>query len=178
MHTAIRNTSSLVLGALLAVTATPAFADEAHIGSDHNQIDGVRMEVHASVGNYGVFGVGLRGDIPILANGIIEGVNDELAISVGAEVFFVDVYQHEYAGGPYVMPLAMLQWNFYLGDDWSVFPEAGVAMYVGDGRYLPRGRGFYAGVGTGIGARYHFSPRNSLVLRAGWPAGLQAGLTF
>ncbi len=171
--------SRLAVGALLALAAAPACAeDEVHLGDDHNQIDGVRMDVHADIGNYGAFGVGLRADIPILANGIVEGVNDELAFSPGVEVFFVNYWHDRYDGGPYVLPLAMLQWNFYLGADWSVFPEAGLAVFIGDGDYLPRGHGVYAAFATGLGVRYHFNTRNALLLRASWPAGLQAGLTF
>lgn len=168
--------------AFLVLTSAPALADEPlnepHAGLEHNQIHGVRMDVHADLGNYGAFGVGVRGDIPIVANGLIDGVNDELAISPGVEVFFVNSFPDRYDGGPYVMPLAMLQWNFYLGDSWSVFPEAGVALFVGDRDFLPRDRGVYAAVATGVGARYHFNGRNALLMRASWPAGLQVGMTF
>lgn len=169
-----------VIGIL--VPAASAFAiepiDGDHEGFVHNQIDGVRIDVHADLGNYGGFGVGIRGDIPIVSNGIIEGINDEIAISPGVEVFFVNAYPGAYNGGPYVMPVAMLQWNFYVTDRWSVFPEAGVAMYVGDNDYLPGNSGVYATAATAFGARYHFNNRNALLLRAGWPAGLQVGMTF
>jgi hypothetical protein len=29
-----------------------------------------------------------------------------------------------------------------------------------------------------VGGRYHWSDRNSLVLRIGWPIGVQFGVTF
>jgi hypothetical protein len=119
----------------------------------------------------------VRADIPLLKNGILNGVNDELAISPGIELFFVNFWHDRYNGGPYLMPLVLLQWNFYLDEHWSVFPEVGVAMYIGD-EDLPRGGPFYAGVATGLGVRYHFNQRNALLVRAGWPAGLQVGLTF
>jgi hypothetical protein len=171
-----------MLVAVSSMLAAPALAHdvEEHIGPDHNQIEGVRLDVHADFGSYGAFGAGLRADIPIVPNGIIDGVmNDEIAFSPGVEVFFLEYYGDRYVGGPYFMPLAMLQWNFYIGDDWSVFPEAGIALYAGNADYLPRGHGgVYAAFATGIGARYHFSPRNSVLLRASWPAGLQVGLTF
>lgn len=113
-----------------------------------------------------------------MPNGFVEGVEDELAISPGVEIFFINYWDARYSGGPYVMPLAMLQWNFYFGDEWSVFPELGVAVYVGDEDHLPGGNGVYASAGGAVGGRYHFNGRNALLLRLGWPAGLQAGLTF
>lgn len=181
MYNPLHVASALTIGAILCLSSTAAFADdgigEKHVGEDHNQIDGVRFDVHGNFNSYGALGAGIRADIPIVANGFINGVNDELAISPGVEVFFFNTW-NDFGGRPYVMPLAMLQWNFYIGDEWSVFPELGVALFVGDEDYLPGGNAIYATVASGVGARYHFSTRNALLLRASWPAGLQFGVTF
>lgn len=157
--------------AWLAPSALAADGDSPH------RIDILRPDVHVSFGGYGSLGAGLRVDIPILRRGFIEGVDDELALSPGADVFFYSAFYDYYAGGPYVIPSIVLQWNFYIGQ-WSLFPEAGVALYVGDRRYLRHGDGFYVRPDFGLGARYHFSPRNALLARVSTPTGFQLGVTF
>lgn len=176
------NIQALLSGSLVAAfLSTSALAaepvDEPHADIDHNRINGVRMDVHADLGTYGGLGVGIRGDIPLVPEGFIDGVDDEFAISPGADVYLINSYSL-YSGGPYVIPVIMAQWNFYLTDQWSVFPEAGLAMFIGNADYLPGNRGVYVTVATGAGARYHFNERNSLLMRASWPTGLQVGMTF
>lgn len=170
-----RPTTLLTLGIAL-VAPWAASAAEVESG-DH--IHGVRFDVHGVFGGYGSLGAGLRVDIPILPDGIIEEADDELALSPGADVFFTDFYPDYYDGGPYVIPSLVLQWNFFLGSRWSVFPEAGVALFVGDRHYLRRGvDGFYLSPDLGLGARYQFGARNALLARVSTPTGLQLGVTF
>lgn len=164
----------ILAGALLA----PLTAAAAEIESD-NHIGGLRFDAHGVFGGYGSLGAGLHIDIPIVPNGLINGADDELALSPGADIFLTDFYPDYYGGGPYVIPSLVVQWNFYIGDDWSIFPEAGVAMFVGDRNYLRHGHeGFYLAPDLGFGARYHFSSRNALIARASSPLGLQLGVTF
>jgi hypothetical protein len=72
------------------------------------------------------------------------------------------------------LPVA-LQWNFYLTQKWSVSPELGAVLFFG-------GHDKYGEVGADIlvavGGRYLLNARNALVLRLGWPFGLQFGITF
>ena len=147
-------------------------------GTSPNHINKVRFDVHADLGGYASVGAGFRADIGILPNGLLAKADDELAISLGADVFFANLYQDYYDGGPYIAPVAVAQWSFFLGPDWSIFPEAGISFYVGDPDFLPRGLPVYATLALGFGARYHFSSRNALLLRVSRPAGLQIGVTF
>lgn len=182
------NARTLAAGALRLATvaapglaaAAPALAHDGHHGPDHNQIDTVRVEAHGSVSSYGVVGGGARAEFAIVPDGFIGGdVHDELALSLGADGFFVNVNPTWYEGGMYVVPIAALQWNFYLGQDWSIFPEAGLAFHVSaDDAVWPGHRDVFATPDVGIGARYHFADRNALLLRASTPGGLQVGLTF
>lgn len=144
-----------------------------------NHIRGARFDAHANFGGYGSIGGGVRIDLPILGEGILENVDDELAISPGLDIFGPTFYRDYYGGGPYLIPSAVMQWNFYVAPRWSVFPEAGLALYVGDADYLRRGNsGVYAALALGVGGRYHFSDRNALLLRVATPTGLQLGATF
>jgi hypothetical protein len=68
-------------------------------------------------------------------------------------------------------PLVM-QWNFWLSRDWSVFGEPGVAFRMvspGDDKFQPFV--FYAG------GRYHFADRISLTMRVGYPS-FSVGVSF
>lgn len=166
----------------------PALANETHVGSNHNQISGLRGEIHGNLDRYSVFGLGGRLEFAIVPNGIVSGnVRDELALSLGADIFFapVNVYDgYYYSGGAYLVPIAAVQWNFYLGDRWSLFPELGLALHSGfDGRDWkdPDGRSvgwLYLEPDIGVGARFHFSPSVALLLRISTPGGAQLGLVF
>ncbi len=170
--------SGSLVAAFLSTSASAAEpVDEPHAEIEHNRIHGVRMDAHVNLGTYGGVGVGVRGDIPIVPEGFIDGIDDELAISPGADVYLFNSYTR-YSSGAYVIPVVMAQWNFYLNDQWSLFPEAGLAMFIGNAAYLPGNRGLYLTVATGAGARYHFNDRNALLMRASWPTGLQVGMTF
>lgn len=162
------------LALVLAVAAAPATT----AAQESVMIDGVRPEVHLGIGWGAELGLGARLDIPIVPRGFIDSgdVHDELALSPGADVFF-DAGGDDEIG---VAALLAVQWNFYVHPEWSVFPELGLALIFGD---HDRGRGnddddvrlrpFLA-----AGGRYHWSRRNALVLRLGFPLGLQVGVTF
>lgn len=165
--------------ALLALTlAAPGLAWAGENYPD-NHIHGVRPEVHANFGGYGSIGAGFRIDIPLVPNGWLNNLDDEFALSVGGEVFFYDIAKNYYDGDLYLVPVVVAQWNLYIHRKWSVFPEAGLAFYIGPGQSgLRNGRQFYATPAISFGARYHFAYRNALLLRISTPAGIQVGITF
>ena len=165
----------LTLGLLVASTA--AAADDT--GYSENRINDIRLDIHASFGGYGSLGAGFRLDIPLIGDGVLDNVDDELALSFGADAFFYNgIFPDRYSGGIYVVPSVVVQWNFYFGKSWSVFPEAGIAFYVGDGQQMRRDSSFYAAPAFGLGFRYHFSARNALLVRVATPTGIQIGVTF
>ena len=168
-------------GAFAAAVLVLAMAGKAEAQRHHRgRIDGARVDVHLDLGWYQAFGLGFRVDIPIV-DSIIDEVDDELALSPGAELFFWD-FDRTFVS---LWPVIALQWNFYLSEKWSVFPELGLSLFIGDDRYYaygrgPRGRGVGAHIWPflGVGGRYHWNDRNSLIMRINWPAGLQIGITF
>jgi hypothetical protein len=169
----------LTVAAVSTAFGTSALAADEHIGRDHNQIEGVRGDVHGSVSSFGVFGTGARAEFPIVPNGLVGGAYDEVALSLGADLFFAELNPGWYNDGLYVVPIAALQWNFYVSDHWSIFPEAGVAFLLDpDDRGWNGHDGVYVAPNLGFGARYHFASRNALLLRASTPGGVQVGLTF
>lgn len=176
--------SLILVGALLV--ARTGSAAETHHGPDHNQIEGVRVDLHLNLERHAYFGAGFRIEFALVPDGFINGnVHDEFALSLGADAFFAPVYYDRsyYDGGAYVLPIAAVQWNFYVGD-WSFFPEAGVAVHVGfnqDGWYDKHGRNYgwlYPTPDLGVGARYHFNSSVALLLRLSTPGGFQVGVVF
>lgn len=134
------------------------------------QIEGVRPEVHLDLGYHADVGFGVRVDIPIVPEGLLMSTRDDLAISPGADLLFDD-------GDVWVGIPVALQWNFYLESAWSVFPELGLALLVGE-HHRRRDNDVRIDFLLAVGGRYHWSSRNALVLRIGWPIGLQFGITF
>ena len=183
----------VVLGLASAAAAQPA---RSNYGSD-----GVRFDIHLNFGLYGAFGAGFHVDIPIIADGFLRpgSIEDDFSISFGADLFFWDYFSYDYdycfrnAAGEvvcedgyddiYLVIAApvVAQWNLYLNQSWSIFPEAGVVIIFGDhwrDNYYRGRRGFHLDPVLGFGARYHFSQRNALLMRISWPAGFSIGITF
>jgi len=159
---------ALPMAAVVSLLLSPAAA-RAQEDTRHTS---VRFDVHLDVGWYKDIGAGFRIDIPIVPEGLLLEANDDLSLSLGAEIFWF----YGASDGLGVFPIIALQWNFYVGDRWSVFPELGAALLFAPNRNR-FWRTFIAPF-VGLGARYHFNERNALLLRVNWPAGLQIGLTF
>jgi hypothetical protein len=152
--------------AVVSLWLGPASAAQAQ------QIHGVRFEGHLDLALHGDPGIGARVDIPLVPGGLLDGAHDELAISPGVDLL---INHGAWVG----LPVA-LQWNFYLAQQWSVFPELGAVIFFGgNGGGRGNGKGNVgADILVAVGGRYHLNDRNALVLRIGWPFGLQFGVTF
>ena len=140
--------------------------------------------------SYDFLGVGFDIEIPIVPDGFLPAsapMQDELAIVPGFDLLFLDDWDRDAdRDGVAFAPQVSVQWNLYFErSDWSIFPELGFAMffltdeyeyYRGDGDV--GGRRVFADAIVAFGARYHFTERNALTLKAGWPFGFQVGVTF
>jgi hypothetical protein len=165
----------------------------------HLLLQWVDTPAHSDVG----FGLGFRASIPVLQDGPIPTINNNLAISFGMD------WAHFGGCGPderdcgaddFWFPVVM-QWNFFLTRSWSVFPEVGFAVHHAiwnhtangppgpNGDCVP-GPGPAPGPGcefsdsnTGVefatwfGTRFAISDQFAFVLRVGVPS-ISAGVSF
>lgn len=166
--------SAAVVG-MLSALPTVALAQNAtgyEGGSTARDRGAVRFDVHLDLGWAAAYGVGFRGDIALAPDGLFDTLDDDLALSLGAEAFV----------GPSafgIWPLGAMQWNFYFARRWSVFPELGIVVFTGGKEQHAPAKPFaVVAPFLSAGARYHFSARHALLFRVNWPAGLQVGLTF
>jgi hypothetical protein len=134
------------------------------------------------------FGLGFRGSIPLVRNGFVPSINNSVAIGFGFD--FVHYGRGDYCADGRPLPTCdrvrsnsfnelyfpvVLQWNFFLSRNWSVFGEPGVALnyHAWDG---PRALDVDPFIFF-LGGRYHFSDKVTLTMRIGYPA-FSVGCSF
>jgi hypothetical protein len=176
----------LAAGLLLPCSAASAdvFIKQAgrHDSSVELELHGIaRWQDRVAYNGLGT-GVGLRLGIPIIRNGFISRLNNQVAINFGADLFFWPYY-NSYVN--LVIPVT-LQWSFYLAGIFSFFAEAGVGL-----EWFPNGDPGHVGwwgtpwlgfwPGLAVGCRFHFGGNArfpALTLRAGFPSGFNVGVSF
>jgi hypothetical protein len=151
-----------------------------------------------TAGSTGV-GIGGRFTIPIVRNGFVPTINNNVGIGFGLDwlhyngCYYRGIYFNYNACDnldSFWVPVVM-QWNFFLATHWSVFGEPGLSIvYQNFGTYycgidafgnaVPcNGGPSHVSVEPVIffGGRYHFSEGAALTLRIGWPYA-SIGISF
>ncbi len=137
-------------------------------------------------------GLGFRGTIELIDNGFIPSINNTVGIGFG-----LDWVRWGNGGGRcagrrgdcdvidddgvnyFILPIVM-QWNFWLSRNWSVFGEPGIALRFYDDEV--DGRGDDDGLNLDpfiayVGGRWHFSDYAALTMRVGYPT-FSVGVSF
>jgi hypothetical protein len=176
----------LVALPIIAVLAcSPAFADDTiRTPGDHPNYH-VDIEPHGVLGGgffgSGFFGIGggLRVSIPLCKNCFVSKINDNVAISFGADIA---VYPFADRASPWFLFLPVaLQWNFFVARQWSVGAEPGVTPWfdVADNGYCGgRNNCWFIWPALSVVARYHFNEKVALTMRAGFPEFFNIGVSF
>lgn len=115
------------------------------------------------------FGPGLRLSVPLVDNGFVKKINNNVALGFGVD------WAHYNGPGANVLwfPIVM-QWNFYLTDVITVFGEPGGALRIASSH----GHSDWRADGVlQLGAKFMFSRYVGLTLRAGYPY-FSAGVTL
>ncbi len=177
-----RNTTAaaaLAAGLLLAgVTVAPSAEARSTIREVGNHPDyTLDLEFHFAVSlvqgpyaNSGTgFGPGARITVPVVQNGFIKTINNSIAISFGIDWIHFGAFDNSNVDNFY-LPLVM-QWNFWLTEDWSVFGEPGLALVLKTNRKTSA-----VPVGN-AGARWMLTDDFAMVFRAGFPV-MTVGFSF
>jgi hypothetical protein len=196
----IRLLPALVAGALaLTFRAHAARADELRINKPGaHPTYNVELEPHALLGFIDApgpasgpgIGAGFRGTIKLVDNGFVPTINNSIGVGIGFDwVHFTQtmVCQNGAVGtaclqsdndiNVFFVPVVM-QWNFWLSRNWSVFGEIGPSLRIQDVAKLPgENRIAFDPLSGAVGGRWHFSETASLTLRAGYPS-FSVGVSF
>ncbi len=111
----------------------------------------------------GDVGAGVRASFEIVDNGFITSINNTVGVSTGLD------WGVDNAWVPIV-----LQWNFWLSRNWSVFGEPGVAVRLRD---AGRRQTSFDPIVVYAGGRFHFSDNITLTMRLGRPT-MSVGVSF
>jgi hypothetical protein len=138
-------------------------------------------------------GLGFRGTIELIDNGFIPSINNTVGIGFG-----LDWVRWGNGGGRCVGPRGrcdaiddddgvdyffvpiVMQWNFWLSRNWSVFGEPGIALRFHDDDIDERGDDDGLNLDPFIayvGGRWHFSDYAALTMRVGYPT-FSVGVSF
>jgi hypothetical protein len=159
-------------GVLLAFMAFAASAGAQSIikhPGDHPRYS-FEAEPHLAVDPFGAegFGPGFRGTVVLVDNGFVSSINNSIGLGFGLDWIFYS----DHCDGPRcqnhsdaLIPV-VLQWNFWLHRQWSVFGEPGIAFHV---RTHTNDKFDFDPFVIYGGGRFHFSDAAALTLRLGAP---------
>lgn len=111
----------------------------------------------------GDVGAGVRASFEIVDNGFITSINNTVAVGTGLD------WGVDNAWVPIV-----LQWNFWLSRNWSVFGEPGIAVRLRD---AGRRKTSFDPIVMYAGGRFHFTDNITLTMRLGRPT-MSVGVSF
>jgi hypothetical protein len=134
-------------------------------------------------------GVGFRGTVILVDNGFVPSINNSIGIGFGADLVHyssggqghcvVDqgpsrITTCDTTGVSELWFPVVMQWNFFLSRQWSVFGEPGLAL-----RYqsVPGVRDLNIDPQLYVGGRWHFSDSMTLTMRLGYPT-FSVGVSF
>jgi hypothetical protein len=145
-------------------------------------------------------GIGIRGSIPLVENGPVRTINNNMGIGFGLDWAHFDdacwgpgprpaVLNDDCSANDFWLPV-VVQWNFFFSELISAFPELGLAIQHTrwDGDWCGGGNNLYiCGDGSSsdtdvelvlwLGVRFHLADEFALTLRLGTPS-LLLGASF
>lgn len=189
----------LFVAAAVGLAGFPASAQSIIRRPGHHPRYALELEPHALITPFSPpgdtngwgWGLGARGSVVVEQDGFISTINDSVAVGFGLDwMRYEDSVAvgrcADWAPGPggqricrrivgsggdasYVYLPVVLQWNFWLHQEWSVFGEPGLGMYL-QHRDLDDSMSFGLVPVFHVGGRWHFSDQAALTLRLGYPA--------
>lgn len=186
---------ALCAAASTFLLALPAAADNMVIKyPGRHPMYSFEAEPHLAVGlwDFGPaddgFGAGFRGTIPIVDNGFVSSINNSVGIGFGIDWVSYDHDDCRPTPGPEPgticdddddfsllwIPVVM-QWNFWLSENWSVFGEPGLSIRLNDNDYYDDDIDIDATMF--VGGRFRLTEAVHLTMRLGHPT-FTLGVSF
>jgi hypothetical protein len=184
---------AFALASASMLAATNAFADRGTIKfpGQHPKYS-FEAEPHLAVGFFDIgpsdngFGAGFRGTIPIVDNGFVSTINNSVGIGFGVDWLHYSDNGCFRRGRDLLCPDAgynfnvlwfpvVMQWNFWLSENWSVFGEPGLVLELHDRDYF--GDRMDLNPAMFIGGRFLMSKDVALTMRIGSPT-FSIGVSF
>jgi hypothetical protein len=128
-----------------------------------------RLDAHGVLTWEADVGAGLRIDVPILKRAGPESAPDEVALSFGADMSFINVDGTERLSA---WPTIMGQWTLGVSKRVSLYPELGLVARIQGQEF----NGIYPNVG--FGGRMRLYEMLGFGARLGWPMAVSISLTF
>jgi hypothetical protein len=129
-------------------------------------------------------GVGVRGTIELVDNGFVRSINNTIGLGIGLDWVHYgegqgqcvrrnpardcEAWSNEVAVDNFWIPVVM-QWNFWLSRNWSVFGEPGGALRYESNETDDDDDFHVEWLQLYLGGRYHFSDSMALTMRLGYP---------
>ncbi len=131
-------------------------------------------------------GLGFRGTVKLLENGFVPSINNNVGVGFGIDFvhygssrcvrFNLAGYCQASDAVDDVWIPVVLQWNFFLSRNWSVFGEPGIALryesWDGPGKKV-----HFEPLQLFVGGRFHFTDNITLTMRVGYPT-FSLGVSF
>jgi hypothetical protein len=135
------------------------------------------------------YGAGIRFSIPIVYNGFVPSINNSVAIGFGldflhfgCDTILENIGNYSCDVNSLSFPV-VLQWNFYVSRNWSVFGEPGLFIYHQfvdlscNGQACPTPTETSVLPAFYVGGRYRLNNRLAFTMRVGYPTA-SFGLSF
>lgn len=181
----------MVVALALFVVPQGARADDTIKNPGDHPSYAIEMEPHLSLGLSDIYGssglgVGGRFSVPVVQNGFVSTINNSVAVGFGLDlVHYSSPYKlnGRATSANYLFVPVVMQWNFFVARQWSVFGEPGIVLFHGffdvcggrAGCADPEQTGWRPAIY--LGGRYHFNEKMALIMRVGYPA-FSIGLSF
>jgi hypothetical protein len=143
-------------------------------------------------------GLGFRGTLELVDNGFVQTINNTVGLGVGIDYVHHGIDEArrtclrtqpdpldpqdeiclEFREGDsvdYLVIPVVMQWNFWLSEQWSVFGEPGGMLYLLDDG--SDDTDLQVDVSAYAGGRWHFAEFGALTMRLGYPA-FSVGVSF
>jgi hypothetical protein len=144
-------------------------------------------------------GLGFRATVELVENGFVQTINNSVGLGFGIDYVHhaigrddrpcvtwepdpldpadADICTEFRESADYFLVPVVMQWNFWLSEEWSVFGEPGGIVYYADSGGAGDDNNINLDISIYGGGRWHFADAGALTMRLGYPT-FSVGVSF